>query len=163
MESRLEDPFRDRGRDLGGRDRMIARQLRDWRLAANDGGPPCRQVRQRGGRSRRARLAADFKLQDLEGNTISLSSLRGKVVFLNVWATWCGPCREEMPSIESLYEEFSNDKDFVVLAVSQDSGDGKQCRRSVRAAETALSSPFCSIRTTRSARPTMSAEFRKHS
>lgn len=66
------------------------------------------------------KLAADFKLTGLDGRTISLSSLRGKVVFLNVWATWCAPCREEMPSIETLYEEFSRDKDFVVLAVSQD-------------------------------------------
>jgi len=66
------------------------------------------------------KLAADFKLAGLDGRTISLSSLHGKVVFLNVWATWCAPCREEMPSIETLYEEFSRDKDFVVLAVSQD-------------------------------------------
>ena len=70
-------------------------------------------------------MAADFKLQDLRGNTISLSSLRGKVVFLNVWATWCAPCREEMPAIESLYEEFSKDKDFEVLAVSQDTSGRK--------------------------------------
>jgi cytochrome c biogenesis protein CcmG, thiol:disulfide interchange protein DsbE len=66
-------------------------------------------------------IAADFKLKDLGGSTISLSSLRGKVVFLNVWATWCEPCRREMPSIESLYEEFRQDKNLVVLAVSQDS------------------------------------------
>lgn len=66
-------------------------------------------------------IAADFKLKDLGGSTISLSSLRGKVVFLNVWATWCEPCRREMPSIESLYEEFKQDKNLVVLAVSQDS------------------------------------------
>jgi cytochrome c biogenesis protein CcmG/thiol:disulfide interchange protein DsbE len=66
------------------------------------------------------KMADDFRLQDLKGNAISLSSLRGKVVFLNVWATWCAPCREEMPSIESLYKEFGTDKDFVVLAVSQD-------------------------------------------
>ena len=71
------------------------------------------------------RMAADFKLQDLRGDTISLSSLRGKVVFLNVWATWCAPCREEMPSIESLYEEFGKDKDFEVLAVSQDTAGRK--------------------------------------
>ena len=69
------------------------------------------------------KLAADFNLPNLNGNAISLSSLRGKVVFLNVWATWCGPCREEMPSIETLYEEFRKDPDFVMLAVSQDSGD----------------------------------------
>ncbi len=65
-------------------------------------------------------LAADFKLLDLAGNTVSLSSLRGKVVFLNVWATWCGPCREEMPSMEVLFNEFKNRKDFVMLAVSED-------------------------------------------
>ena len=73
-----------------------------------------------GGPVAAGKLAADFKLPNLNGTTISLSSLRGKVVFLNVWASWCGPCREEMPSIETLYEEFSNDRDFVVLAVSQD-------------------------------------------
>ena len=66
------------------------------------------------------KLAANFKLKDLKGNEISLASLRGKVVFLNVWATWCAPCRAEMPSIESLYNGFKADKDFVVLAVSQD-------------------------------------------
>jgi cytochrome c biogenesis protein CcmG/thiol:disulfide interchange protein DsbE len=67
------------------------------------------------------KLAPDFTLKNLAGETISLSSLRGKVVFLNVWATWCGPCREEMPSIQALYDEFSHDPNFVVLAVSEDS------------------------------------------
>jgi peroxiredoxin len=66
------------------------------------------------------KLAANFKLKDLRGHEISLASLRGKVVFLNIWATWCAPCREEMPSIESLYNDFKGNKDFVVLAVSQD-------------------------------------------
>src|SRR5579862_8394979 len=64
--------------------------------------------------------AANFKLEALDGHTVSLESLRGKVVFLNVWATWCGPCREEMPSMETLYEDFKDNKDFVMLAVSQD-------------------------------------------
>ena len=66
------------------------------------------------------KLAANFKLKDLAGAEISLASLRGKVVFLNIWATWCLPCREEMPSIQSLYNAFKANKDFVVLAVSQD-------------------------------------------
>jgi peroxiredoxin len=70
------------------------------------------------------KMATDFKLTSLSGQTVALSSLRGKVVFLNVWATWCPPCREEMPSIETLYEKFKDDKNFVVLAVSQDS-DGR--------------------------------------
>ena len=66
-------------------------------------------------------IAADFKLEDaFTGETISLSKLKGKVVFLNVWATWCGPCREEMPSMETLYDELKHNKDFVMLAVSQD-------------------------------------------
>ncbi len=64
--------------------------------------------------------AADFKLEALDGSTVSLDKLRGKVVFLNIWATWCGPCREEMPSMETLYDEFRNNQDFVMLAVSQD-------------------------------------------
>ena len=70
------------------------------------------------------KLAANFKLKDLKGDEISLASLRGKVVFLNIWATWCAPCREEMPSIESLYNDFKSNKDFVVLAVSQDTDGG---------------------------------------
>jgi peroxiredoxin len=65
-------------------------------------------------------MAADFKLPSLSGQPVTLSSLRGKVVFLNVWATWCGPCREEMPSMETLYEAFKDRQDFVILAVSQD-------------------------------------------
>jgi peroxiredoxin len=64
--------------------------------------------------------AADFQLEKLDGTTISLNSLRGKVVFLNVWATWCEPCREEMPSMQTLYDDFKSNKDFVMLAVSQD-------------------------------------------
>jgi cytochrome c biogenesis protein CcmG/thiol:disulfide interchange protein DsbE len=66
------------------------------------------------------KMAANFNLKDINGTAVSLSALRGKVIFLNVWATWCAPCREEMPSIQSLYNEFKKDKDFVVLAVSQD-------------------------------------------
>ncbi|MGH7932572.1 MAG: peroxiredoxin family protein [Candidatus Binataceae bacterium] len=70
-------------------------------------------------------MAPGFTLTDLKGQKISLSSLRGKVVFLNIWATWCPPCREEMPSIESLYKEFHKDGNFVILAVSQDVAGAK--------------------------------------
>lgn len=64
--------------------------------------------------------AADFKLETLDGGTVSLDQFAGKVVFLNIWATWCGPCREEMPSMETLYNELKGNKDFVILAISQD-------------------------------------------
>jgi thiol-disulfide isomerase/thioredoxin len=59
----------------------------------------------------------DFSLSLLEGETKNLSSYKGKVVFLNFWATWCGPCRIEMPSLEALYNKFS-DKDLEILAVN---------------------------------------------
>jgi len=60
--------------------------------------------------------APDFTLQDLDGNTVRLSDFRGKVVFLNFWATWCPPCRMEMPDIEALHRKY-RDRDVVVLGV----------------------------------------------
>ncbi|TAJ22904.1 MAG: TlpA family protein disulfide reductase [Nitrospirae bacterium] len=66
------------------------------------------------------KVAPDFELPDVdEKKTLRLSDFRGKVVFLNFWATWCKPCREEMPSMEVLYKNFERDG-FVVLAVSID-------------------------------------------
>ena len=70
------------------------------------------------------RLAPDFAVPDLSGQAVRLSALRGKVVLLNLWTTWCPPCREEMPSMQRLYERL-RDRDFQLLAVSQDE-DGKQ-------------------------------------
>jgi peroxiredoxin len=63
--------------------------------------------------------APNFQLRDLNGQPVALSDLRGKVVLLNFWATWCGPCRVEMPEMEQLYRTFSR-KDFEILAVSTD-------------------------------------------
>jgi len=63
--------------------------------------------------------APNFQLRDLNGHLIMLSDLRGKVVLLNFWATWCGPCRVEMPAMEQLYRMFQR-KDFEILAVSTD-------------------------------------------
>ena len=63
--------------------------------------------------------APNFQLRDLNGRLVTLSDLRGKVVLLNFWATWCGPCRVEMPAMEQLYHMFSR-KDFEILAVSTD-------------------------------------------
>jgi thiol-disulfide isomerase/thioredoxin len=58
----------------------------------------------------------DFSASRLDGTQVRLSALKGKVVFLNFWATWCPPCREEMPSMEALYQRF-RDKDLEFLAV----------------------------------------------
>ena len=67
--------------------------------------------------------APDFVLPDMNGQVVRLSQLRGKVVLLNVWATWCPPCRKEMPTMEVLHQKMK-DADFVMLAASQDV-DGK--------------------------------------
>jgi len=63
--------------------------------------------------------APNFYLEDLQGKKWELKHFKGKVVFLNFWATWCGPCKDEMPSMEELYKQFK-DKDFVFLALSVD-------------------------------------------
>jgi peroxiredoxin len=59
----------------------------------------------------------EFTLPNLDSKKISLKDFRGKLVILNFWATWCVPCREEMPAMEKLYQEFK-EKNFVVLAVN---------------------------------------------
>ncbi|MBW2064712.1 MAG: TlpA family protein disulfide reductase [Deltaproteobacteria bacterium] len=61
-------------------------------------------------------ITSDIVLPDMNGNNVRLSDYRGKVVFLNFWATWCPPCREEMPSMERLHNRLKG-KDFVMLAV----------------------------------------------
>ncbi|MFM8551987.1 MAG: redoxin domain-containing protein [Nitrospiraceae bacterium] len=65
------------------------------------------------------KVAPDFELPGLDDKLVRLSDYRGKVVFLNFWATWCKPCREEMPSMEILHKNFEKDG-LVILAVSID-------------------------------------------
>ena len=71
-----------------------------------------------------SKLAADFTLTNMQGEQVSLSQYRGKVVILNFWATWCPPCREEMPSMERLYQKYK-DQGLVILAVSADENGKK--------------------------------------
>jgi len=63
--------------------------------------------------------AQDFALLDMEGQPVRLRALQGKFIFVNFWATWCAPCRLEMPSIEQLYQTFKQ-TEFTVLAISID-------------------------------------------
>ena len=88
--------------------------------------------------SRGPALAPDFSAPDLKGQAVSLASLRGKVVVVNVWTTWCPPCREEMPSMERLAAHFRG-RDFQLLAVSQDEGDKEKVEAFAR--DLALSFP----------------------
>lgn len=62
-------------------------------------------------------MAPNFTLEDLKGNKVSLEDFKGKKIILNFWATWCPPCRGEMPDIEKYYQK-SKDSDVVILAVN---------------------------------------------
>ena len=87
--------------------------------SSDDVSPPAPQENQ----------APDFQLADLDGQLVTLSDLRGGPVLLNFWATWCGPCRLEMPFIQDIYEdEGFSDKGLVVLAVNigEDSSTAKR-------------------------------------
>lgn len=74
--------------------------------------------------------APDFTLTDQYGNTHTLSDYKGKTVFLNFWATWCGPCQSEMPDIQALYEKYGeNSGDLVVLGIANPKTDAYPTNR----------------------------------
>lgn len=66
-----------------------------------------------------------IKFEDRNGKIIDLGSLKGKVIFINFWATWCPPCLAEMPSINKFYEQYKSDKDVVFIMVDADSNLAK--------------------------------------
>ncbi|NIM02993.1 redoxin domain-containing protein [bacterium] len=72
--------------------------------------------------------APDFTLPDLEGNSLTLSDFKGKVIILNFWATWCPPCREEIPDFVELYEEYK-DEGLVIIGVNLDRGDSRTVKQ----------------------------------
>lgn len=63
--------------------------------------------------------ATDFTLRSIDGESVSLAQYEGKVVVMSFWATWCGPCKEEMPHLQKMYEA-KKDDGFVVLSISTD-------------------------------------------
>jgi peroxiredoxin len=82
---------------------------------AQNGGPPSPQT---------GFTAPDFTLDILGGGTVSLSDLRGQAVLVNFWATWCPPCRAEMPAIQRVYDRY-RDQGFTVLAVDLQEDDAQ--------------------------------------
>ena len=68
------------------------------------------------------RPAREYAAATLAGDTVTLESMRGSVVLLNLWATWCTPCRMETPYLQSIYEEYK-DQGFEIVGISMDTGD----------------------------------------
>jgi peroxiredoxin len=68
-------------------------------------------------------MAPDFTLTTVDGKKVQLSDLKGKKVIVNFWATWCPPCKAEMPHMQNYYDEFSQDENVEILAVNLTSGD----------------------------------------
>jgi thiol-disulfide isomerase/thioredoxin len=67
-----------------------------------------------------ASVSQNFSVQDESGKIINTSELKGKVVFINFWASWCPPCRAEFPSIQKFYDKYNSNKDLVFLTVNLD-------------------------------------------
>ncbi len=67
-------------------------------------------------------VAVDFTVKDISGKDVKLSSLKGKVIYIDVWATWCGPCMAEMPNYESLKAKYKNNPDIAFVSLSVDDG-----------------------------------------
>ena len=68
-------------------------------------------------------LAPDFTVTDAAGNAVKLSDFRGKGVVLNFWASWCGPCKSEMPHFQAAYEEYGDELHFLMVNMSDPFGD----------------------------------------
>jgi thiol-disulfide isomerase/thioredoxin len=76
-------------------------------------------------------LAPDFTVKTFDGKEITLSQLKGKVVLLDFWATWCGPCRESIPHLIQLYKSH-RENGFELVGMNLDKGDGKDVHRFIK-------------------------------
>lgn len=77
-------------------------------------------------REEAAMSGIDFTFTDMEGNEVSLSDFRGKVVYLDIWATWCGPCRAEFPYLKAVEKKYHGNEDVVFIGVSVDKPENRE-------------------------------------
>ena len=94
-------------------------------LKAQPNGSLAESARKMAGNPRRARenYAPDFSFTSLSGEIVSLDSLQGKVVLLDFWGTWCGPCVESIPELRQLHKKYANEPSFVLIGISSDRDD----------------------------------------
>ena len=99
--------------------------LLGWAMARSGGNPGGFGINSRFGEiAVDQRLAPDFTKDGLNGETVSLSGLRGKVVMLDFWSSWCPPCRQEAPALAQVYREYQGRNiEFIGVAIWDDSGD----------------------------------------
>ena len=99
------------------------------------------------------KLAPDFEMEDESGNKIKLSQLRGKLIYIDVWATWCGPCKLEIPKMATLADHYKDDPNVLLVSISIDQ-DAEHWKQAIKSTETksnwkqyhvigALESEFC--------------------
>jgi len=117
----LREQSAGRGKDGGPNSAFeeLAELVRYEHMSATSSDPQFAEATAKLEAADAARQKADFSLVDLQGKTWRLQDLRGKVVLVNFWATWCPPCRKEMPDLQALYDKFK-DQGFVVLAISDE-------------------------------------------
>ena len=96
---------------------LVALVLGAWLILLNRGGSTQAAGSLPITQSTRPVPAVDFSLASIDGKQVRLSELRGKAVLLNFWATWCPPCKAEMPDLQALYRENGETHNFVIVAV----------------------------------------------
>ncbi len=97
-----------------------------WQLYSNMGDEEkAAEYRLRAAELTLGKPAPDFTLKALNGDTVSLKDFRGKVVLIDFWATWCGPCIHELPGLKALYEKHKDNPEFALISISSDTADDK--------------------------------------
>ncbi len=98
-------------------------------IVAGCGGPPAGSSGQEAAQAaaRTPKTAPDFSLKDLDGKTVRLSDSKGKVRLVDFWATWCAPCREEIPQFKELYAQYK-DRGFELIGIAMDDEGAKIVR-----------------------------------
>jgi thiol-disulfide isomerase/thioredoxin len=120
-ESAQEDETAQKARQLW---KSLGGTNEGWSVWASEHMPPATPAAGVAAWSKLDKPLPDFSLPDLSGHTWRLEDLKGKVTFLNVWATWCGPCQAELPLVQKLFEKMKDNPNVLVLSLNIDENPG---------------------------------------